>query len=110
MTVTPKKLTPADFARLDNELEAVLSDATKKLGEKMKEQYGEDLSGYVPEWERLGLDDTTKKTYKVPVTLIVELTEKEVWDITDGESDLVSNLMCVEGVEESFVFTPEELK
>ena len=27
-----------------------------------KEQYGEDLSGLVPEWERLGLDDTAKKT------------------------------------------------
>ena len=94
----------------DISFEEILSNATKKLGETMRAQYGEDLSGYVPEWERLGLDDTTKKTYKVPFTLIVELTEKEVWDITDGESDLVSNLMSVACVEESFVFTPEELK
>ena len=56
------------------------------------------------------LDDTIKKTYKVPVSLIVQLTEKEVWDITDGESDLVSNLMSVAGVEQSFVFTSEEVK
>ena len=90
-------------------LTEILKNATMKMEAQMKEQYGEDLSGFVPEWERLGLDDTTKKTYKVPVTLIVELTEKEVWDITDGESDLCSNLMCVDGVEESYVFTPEEV-
>ena len=46
----------------------------------------------------------------MPATLIVELIEKEVWDITDGESDLVSNLMSVAGVEQSFVFAPEEVK
>ncbi len=90
-------------------LTEILANATKKMEAQMKEQYGEDLSGLVPEWERLGLDDTAKKTYKVPVTLLVQLTEKEVWDITDGESELVSNLMCIEGVEQSFVFTPEEL-
>lgn len=100
MTVTPNNLTAADFARLDKQLEAVLSDATTQLANQM--------NGVSKEEEEL--DDTIKKTYNVPVNLIVELTEKEVWDITDGESDLVSNLMCVPGIEESFVGTPEEVK
>ena len=100
MTVTPKNLTTADFARLDKQLEAVLSDATTQLANQM--------NGVSKEEEEL--DDTIKKTYKVPVTLVVELTEKEVWDITDGESDLVSKLLCDERVKSSAVFTPEEVK
>ena len=35
MTVTPKKLTAADFARLDKQLEAILSDATTQLANQI---------------------------------------------------------------------------
>ena len=34
-------------------LTEILANATKKMEAQMKEQYGEDLSGLVPEWERL---------------------------------------------------------
>ena len=88
------------FARLDSKLKAVLAAASHHLENSVQE----------PNHVEEELDDTIKKTYKVPVSLIVQLTEKEVWDITDGESDLVSNLMSVAGVEQSFVFTPEEVK
>ena len=100
MTTTANQLTSDQIARLDSKLKAVLAAASHHLENSVQE----------PNHVEEELDDTIKKTYKVPVTLIVQLTEKEVWDITDGESDLVSKLLCDERVKSSAVFTPEAVK
>ena len=86
------------FARLDSKLKAVLAAATHHLENSVQE----------PNHVEKELDDTIKKSYKVPAVLYLNLTEKEVWDITDGESDLISKLCSIDGVHSCSVFTPEE--